>query len=328
MSRLFKWIAKNIDGLIGLLIAACIGILAWADVVGTNQVNSAVLLILAVLATTLLRDRVRSGYIAHDVQQALDQLKALDTKITNAQQALEQSTNLRVLRGDAIGEALAAARLDTDLWMFKGGTGTYLRAVTLPDCIQRARDVGRALTVRLEILDPTNDDACEHYATFQRSMSQIPDGTGEMWTIARTKKESFATILAACWHRQRYRLLTVEVGLSSTISTFRWDLSSRSLVMTQFITQRGAQEPALLIERGSTYYDRHAIELRTSLEQSRLLPIEQAAKTVPLGDEPSVEEAQKLFVALNIPLPSSFDDGAASEIIRKAIQAKHPYLRP
>src|SRR5690349_464748 len=116
MSRLFKWIAKNVDGLIGLLLAACIAILAWADVVGTNQVNSAVLLILAVLATTLLRDRVRAGYIAHDVRQALDQLQALDTKITNAQQALDQSRNLRVLRGDAIGETLAAARLDTDLW--------------------------------------------------------------------------------------------------------------------------------------------------------------------------------------------------------------------
>ncbi|MGH3766843.1 MAG: hypothetical protein ACRDS0_25420 [Pseudonocardiaceae bacterium] len=327
MSRAVKWIAKNADGLIGLLLAGCIAILAWADVVGTNQVNSAVLLILAVLATTLLRDRVRSGYIEHDVRQALDQLHALDTKITNAQQALDQAANLRVLRGDAIGEALAAARIDTDLWMFKGGTGTYLRAVTLPDCIRRARENGRALTVRLEILDPADDDACEHYATFQRSMSQTLDATGELWTVARTQKESFATILAACWHRQRYRLLTVEVGLSSTISTFRWDLSSRSLVMTQFITQRGAQEPALLIERGSTYYDRHSTELRTSFEQSRLLPIEQAAKAVPLGDEPSVEQVQKIFVALNVPLPSSFDDGAVSEIIRKAIQAKDPYSR-
>lgn len=329
MSRVVKWIAKNADGLIGLLLAACIAILALVDVVGTNQINSAILLILAVLATTLLRDRVRSSYIENDVHQALDRLQALDAKITDAQQALEQSANLRVLRGDAIGEALAAGRLDTDLWMFKGGTGTYTRAVTLPECIQQARENGRALTVRLEILDPTNGTLCEHYAGFQQSVSHTRDGTGEMWTIARTQKESFATILAACWHRQRYRLLTAEVGLSSTISTFRWDLSSRSLVMTQLITsQRDAREPALLIERGSTYYDRHATELRTSFEQSRLLPIEQAAKTVPLGDEPSVEEAQKLFVALNVPLPSSFDDGAVSEIIRKAIQAKNPYLRP
>jgi uncharacterized membrane protein len=146
MSRIVKWIAKNADGLIGLLLAACIAILAWADVIGTNQVNSAVLLILAVLATTLLRDRVRSGYIEHDVRRVCERVEALDTKVTQAQQALEQSSNLRVLRGDAIGDALAAGRLDTDIWMFKGGTGTFTRAVTMPECIEQARENGRALT--------------------------------------------------------------------------------------------------------------------------------------------------------------------------------------
>jgi hypothetical protein len=327
MSRIVKWIGKNADGLIALLLAACIAILAWADVVGTNQVNSAVLLILAVLATTLLRDRVRSGFIERDVHKALNQLEALDAKITEAQQALDQASDIRILRGDAISEALAAARHDTDIWTFKGGTGSFIRAVTLPECIQRARDVGRALTVRLEILDPTNDDLCEQYAVFQRSVSQVLDGTGEVWTAERTKKETFATILAACWYKQRYRLLTVEIGLSETITTFRWDLSSRSLIITQVVMQRDAREPALLITRGSTYYDRHATELRTSFEQSRLLPIEQAAKSVLLSDEPSVEEVQKLFVALNVPLPSSFDDVAVSDIIRKAVQAKNPYPR-
>lgn len=326
MSRIVKWITKNADGVIGLVLAACIAILAWTEVVGANEVNSAVLLILAVLATTLLRDRVRSSFIEQDVRKALDRLEALDNKMTDAQQALEQASNLRVLRGDAIGEALAAARRDTDFWTFKGGTGTFIRAVTLPECIRRAREIGRALTVRLEILDPTNDDLCEQYAVFQRSVSHTVDGTGEIWTVGRTKKESFATVLAACWHKQRYRLLTIEVGLSPTVTTFRWDLSSRFVIMTQFVTQRDAREPALLIERGSTYYDRYATELRTSFEQSRLLPIEQAAKAAPLGDEPSVEEAQKLFVALNLPLPTSFDDGAVSDIIRKAIQAKSPYL--
>ncbi|HET9254666.1 MAG TPA: hypothetical protein VFO16_05630 [Pseudonocardiaceae bacterium] len=326
MSRIATWIGRNADGLVALLLAACIAILAWADVVGTNQVNSAILLILAVLATTLLRDRVRTGIVERDVQRVCELVETLDTKVTRAQQDLEQSSTLRILRGDAIGEALAEARRDTDIWMFKGGTGTFIRAVTLPECIQRARENGRALTVRLEILDPTDDELCEHYATLQRSMSR-PGGGGELWTIARTKKESFATILAACWHAQRYRPLTVEIGLASTISTFRWDLSSRSMVMTTLNTAVDKQEPGLLIERGSLYYDRHATELRTSFDQSRRLPIAQTARAVPLGDEPSIEEVQKVFVSLNVPLPSSFDDGAISEIIQKAIQAKNPYSR-
>lgn len=321
MSRISKWIGKNADGVIALVLAACIAVLAWADVVGTEQIDNAVLLILAVLAATLLRDRVRSGVVERELAQVHDIVGQLDRKLTGTKTALDAASKIQVLVGEEVSQALADARRDTEVWTFKGGTGTFIRAVVLPECIQQARRDGRPLTVRLEIVDPTNDTACEHYAVFRRSLSDRPDGTGEIWTIDRTRKESLATILAACWYRQRYRLLAVDVGLSPTITTFRWELSSRSLI----ITQQDPREPALLIKRGWVYYDRYATELLTSLEQSHRLPIEQAAKAVPLSEEPSVEEAQKLFVALNIPLPASFDDRAVSDIIRKAVQAKNPY---
>lgn len=321
MSRISKWIAKNADGVIALVLGVCIAVLALADVGGANQINAAVLLVLAVLAATLLRDRVRAGVVERDMAKVLDVVAELDKKITGTKTALDEASNVQVLTGERVGQALADARRDTEYWTFKGGTGTFMRAVTLPECIQRARRDGRPLTLRLEIVDPTNDNACEHYAVFRRSLSNRPDGTGEMWTVDRTRKESLATILAACWHRQRYRLLSVDVGLSPTITTFRWDLSSRYLI----ITQQDPREPALLIKRGWVYYDRYATELLTSLEQSTRLPIEQAAKAVPLSDEPSLEETHKLFVALNLPLPSYFDDRAVSDIIRKALQAKNPY---
>lgn len=329
MSRFAKWVVKNADGVIALVLGGVIALVAGfdANIINSNQVNGGILLTLAVLAATLLRDRVRAGVVERDVTQVMHQLAALDDKVAGTQHALDAASNLRVLRGSAIGKALADARRDTQNWSFKGGTGTFMRAVTLPECIDRARADGRALTMHLEILDPTDEDVCEHYAGFQRSVSTTVDGTGEVWTAGRTAKESFATILAACWYRQRYRLLTIEVGLSPTITTFRWDLSSNCLIMTQLITQADPREPALLIERGSTYYDRYATELLTSLEQARRLPIEQAAKSVPLSDEPSVEETQKLFVALNLPLPAAYDDTAVSEIIRKAVRPKNPYGR-
>jgi len=321
MPRIIKWIGKNADGLIALVLAGCVAILGLTEVVAGIAVDSAVLLILAVLATTLLRDRVRSGVVEREVAKVLDVVLQLDTKITDTKTALDAAANIRVLAGEEVGQAHADAWRQTDSWTFKGGTGTFIRAVTLPQCIAQARRDGRPLTVRLEIVDPTNVNACEHYALFRRSLSNRPDGTGEMWTVDRTRKEALATVLAACWHRQRYRLLTVEVGLSSTITTFRWDLSSRSLI----ITQPDPREPALLIKRGWVYYDRYATELLTSFEQSTRLAIEQAAKVVPLSDEPSVEEVERLFVALNLPLPSSFDERAINDIIGKAIQAKNPY---
>ena len=58
-----------------------------------------------------------------------------------------------------------------------------------------------------------------------------PDRTGEAWTPQRTRKEAFATILAACWYRQRFTFLLIEVGLSKVMTTFRWDLSSNWVIM-------------------------------------------------------------------------------------------------
>jgi len=88
--------------------------------------------------------------------------------------------------------------------------------------------------VQLEIIDPTEEMLCKAYAQFRSALAPGSDGTGEEWTLTLTCKEAFATILAACWYRQRYAsVLMIEVGLSRTMTTFRWDVSSRSVVMTQ-----------------------------------------------------------------------------------------------
>ena len=86
---------------------------------------------------------------------------------------------------------------------------------------------------QVEIIDPTDESVCETYTRFRRSLSTRPDGTGEPWTLDRTRKEAFATILAACWYHQRYTFLRIEVALSQVMSTFRWDVSSHWVIMTQ-----------------------------------------------------------------------------------------------
>jgi hypothetical protein len=175
--------------------------------------------------------------------------------------------------------------------------------------------------IRLQIIDPTNEELCDRYARFRRSLSAQPDGTGERWTLERTRKESFATVLAACWHRQRFDLLDIDVRLASVATTFRWDLSSRCII----ITQEDPQVPALMFERGKFYYDRWNTELQTSLDQARRVPVEEAAKAVPLSEEPNVEEVSRLFARLGLDLPTSFSPRSIQDIIQKAIQAKNPY---
>jgi hypothetical protein len=328
------WIGRNIEALVALLAAIAISVLTWIDIGGPGDIDAAILLVLAVLAVAQLRDRSRSDSIEQEVSdrmagtsaalaqltERLGHVNELERLIGEIQQTLDQTAIVRVLRGPDVGQALAEARRNTDRWIFKGGTGTYIRAVTLPECVENARRERRTLHMRLEIIDPTNEAVCAHYARFRRSLSNRPDGTGELWTLDRTRKEAFATILAACWYRQRFQLLDIEIGLSSVMTTSRWDLSSSRAV----VTQEDPHTPALMTERGKYYYDSWSTELQTSFEQASRVPLDQA-KEVPLGDEPTVDEARRLFVNLNIQLPHAFTDRDVSDIILKAIAPKNPY---
>ncbi len=332
MARFVTWVVKNLDAFIGLLLALVVAILGLSDTVSQDVVNSVILLVLGLLAQALLRDRLRRQTAEQEMRQVVrdtrDRLTELvppmreitgpEGALTRAREAIDSVTMVRVLHGSEVGQALAEARRHTDRWAFKGGTGTYIRAVTLPDCLEHARRRNATLQFAIEIIDPTDEAVCERYAQFRRSLA--PDAPGERWTVDRTRKESYATVLAACWHRQRSGLLTIDVRLSAQMTTFRYDLSSSCVI----ITQENPQTPALRIDRTELYYNRYNIELQFSREQSRRVPIE-AAGQVKLDDEPSVEQVRRLFTALGLPLPRSFGDREVADIVSRAIQARNPY---
>lgn len=247
-------------------------------------------------------------------------LQELEHTVASTRRALDEYSYVKVLHGAEVGEALDEARRNTDRWAFKGGTGTFLRAVTLRECVQAARRKKHTMHMQIEIIDPANERLCEGYAQFRRSLSDQPDATGEIWTVDRTRKEAYATVLAACWYWQRFSFLTIEVGLSSVMSTFRWDMTPQRLI----ITQEDPQFPAMMLQPGRYYYEIYSRELMASLRQSRQLALSQLSRTT-LSDEPTVDEARKLFAELDLALPRSFTDRDVADIIGKALQAKNPY---
>ncbi|GII86290.1 hypothetical protein Ssi03_42800 [Sphaerisporangium siamense] len=340
MGKFVAWVGKNADGVVALVLAlfiAFLGLTSDDKILGQSKsdlISGVTLLVLGLLTAAILRDRWRQEPMEDTIKEnfrttsgalaglpaRLDRLERLEAVVESARRVLDDLQVVEVLNGaDEIAEAHAEARRATDRWIFKGGTGTYMRAVTLPDLVLAARRERKALLVRLEIIDPTHAGVCEAYVRFRRSVSDTPDGTGEFWTVDRTRKESYATILAACWHRQRFSLLDIDLGLSSTMTTFRWDMSAGYVIITVEDPNR-----ALMSRRGSFYYDHCSTELLASLDQTRRVPIE-AARSATLGDEPTVDETRKLFEALGLGLPRSYTDRDVVEIIRKAIRAKNPY---
>jgi hypothetical protein len=331
MVRLTELLSKYADSGLALVLAMGVGILALADIAGTNDVNGAILLTLGLVATASLRNRAREEAMDNQIRDVLRttadmlakmpaRLDKLETTVEDTQRALKESSFVRVLHGSEVGTALEEARRNTDRWVFKGGTGTFLRAVTLPECIAIARRKKHTLHVQLEIIDPADERLCATYAQFRRSLSDEPDATGQIWTVDRTRKESYATVFAACWYRQRYTFVTIEAGLSSVMTTFRWDMTPHRLI----ITQEDPQFPAIMLEPGRYYYEIYTRELMASMRQARQVPVSRMDH-IQLSDEPTVDEARKLFTELDLPLPRSFTDRDVAEVIRKALVPKNPY---
>lgn len=329
MTRFATWAGKNADAVIALVLAIAVALLGLGlNLPNEDEItNSAVLAVVALLATSLLRERSRREPVDTEVRDSLvdlraklGQLETFEGVVDGTKQALEETSVVRVISGAQVGHVLEEARRDTDRWFFKGGTGTYIRAKTLPECVSAARRDRRTLWFRLEIIDPTNEAVCGDYAQHRRSVEVRPDATGEEWSLERTRKEAYATILAACWHKQRFGMLDIDIGLSQTMTTLRYDLSASRAV----VTRDDPRGEALVIESGKFYYGWISAELQTSLDQARRVPVERI-RTAPLDDEPTVEEVRKLFEVIGIDLAPGYTDRDIVEITRKALRAKDPY---
>lgn len=302
------WVLKNADGVIAIGVALVVGLL---DLFGMNPrsglSSGAVLLVLAALVYGSLSERRRR---IQDIREA--------TAATG--RAIEDLAMVRSLSGAEVARAHERARQDTARWVFKGGTGTYLRAVTLPQCVREAQRQRRSLSMKIDIVNPADDVVCAAYARFRAVFHHRRDDAAGGWTTDRARREGYATVLAACWHRQRLDTLEIDVHLSSVAPTLRFDLSDSGLI----ITQDDPRRVALYVQKGRPLYDYYVTELHQSREQAVRLDLREATE---LDDEPTVDEARRLFERLGIALPVSFTDRDVGDIIDRALRAEDPYRR-
>src|SRR5262249_14631366 len=140
MKRFEHWIRGNAEVLVALSVAVVFALLSAFSVAGVDRdkINSAILLVLALLAATLLRDR--------------------------ASAASRRRNEAPVLQGsghDLVRELTDAARTTTS-WHHRGGTGTIPRTEILPR-LGDGRGREGSVRLRLEIIDPTSEFVRRQY---------------------------------------------------------------------------------------------------------------------------------------------------------------------
>jgi len=307
VKRVLKGIAVNVDIGVALLLSILVGLLDIAGVASASLIDGAIILTLAALAAGMLHNRLSGESGSSKVEKQLSGWFGNEA--------------VKLLKGVEIAQELTEARRNSDSWEFKGGTGIYNRAVTLPELAEKSRRDRRPHSVSLEILDPTDIDLCRRYDEF---FAGVVTSSADTWKVNEsgdgTRRQLFATILAACWYQNKCSLLEVDVRLSATMSILRWDLSPDRLI----ISHREPRYPALLIRTDNQYFSIWKSELHVSRRQAKRVPIELAQQAF-LDDRPHVAEVRKLFNNLGIELPGEYSDDAVGQIIDMSLDQPDPY---
>ncbi|HEY3466513.1 MAG TPA: hypothetical protein VGL47_15365 [Amycolatopsis sp.] len=248
-ARLFRGLRRDPEQLIILFAAATVAVLGATDSVNdAKTLLAATLATLAILGFSLFKQAMRQEANDQRVVELAQSMNVVKNGIDEVEHALSANSTMGELTTRASKQkAFETAMLTADMWQFRGGTGSFTRAWTLPALATRAREssTGTHWRVQLQILDPQNPTRCREYAEYRAKLSRRRGSTVEpTWTTEYVQTSCLATIFAAQWHQQ-HEFLVIEVRLRSEFSTLRHDISPESII----ITNEDSHFPALHIRR-------------------------------------------------------------------------------
>jgi hypothetical protein len=223
--------------------------------------------------------------------------------------------SIMVLSAKEISPALEMAMTKTRSWLYKGGTGRYLRAVTIPTLARLARLTNSTCDLRVQILDPTNTALCAAYAQYRSGLSSATQDN-ESWTPDRVRNELLTTILKLALARQDNPLLTVRLFFAKAFSTFRIDLSEAYVI----VTREDDREAAFKFTPDSPFYGAYREETYAAMGQAVEFTIPPALNL----DQMTPAHIQQWIDSLGMfsELP---DGGSCTYILNNCRDSPNPY---
>ncbi len=173
----------------------------------------------------------------------------------------DDEKKFEIIESFKISEVFDKERSETKIWYFSGGTGRYTRTVTIPELSLKARNTNSHKTIKMQIIDPNNDNACLNYSNYRNSLKSASNSA--KWTPKKVKVESVSTIVSAVIHKSNNALLDISICLKESFSTLRIDLSSTSGILTK----EDQLEPALVCKSNSFLYRTYEEEILQTFKQ-------------------------------------------------------------
>ena len=328
-AKLVRGLRRDPEQLIILVVATTVAILGATDTVNdVKTLLAATLATLAILGFSLFKQASRQEANDQRVVELARSARAIKEGLDDVEHALTIKPSVGELATLASRQkAFEAAMSTANMWQFRGGTGSFTRAWTLPGLAARAREssTGTHWRIQLQILDPQNTVRCREYAEYRAKLSRRPDNTVQHnWTTEAVQMGCLATIFAAHWHQQ-HEFLVIDIRLRSEFSTLRHDISPDSII----ITNEDSQFPALHIRRmGESSALYHAFRADFDLSFTSHKPTLKAKSDfrVP-ADKEQVTEDDVLQVLRDVGIAEQTLEGVSMDSIRElAMQPRNPYF--
>jgi hypothetical protein len=176
-----------------------------------------------------------------------------------AQDRTERS--VEVLPDALVGGRLREMLRSADQWYFRGGTGSFLRTETLPRLAEKSRRSGRRIAVRVELINPSNDESCAAYVNYRAAADPYAKSSGREWTMRYVQCEVAASIVAAALHAGKSQL-SVSFAFSDVSNALRYDMSDDEVV----ITSAYKNFPALAVQASCPLFSSFVTDLDLSFE--------------------------------------------------------------
>lgn len=225
---------------------------------------------------------------------------------------------MEIVAPKEISPLLREATHTSKSWKFKGGSGRYTRAVTLPLMADAARKESIGRDIRICIMNPKNEELCEEYSIYRKSLKSYD--RSNPWSIERIRNEIVSTIVSSLITQHDEPLLTIEIHLLDHFSAFRYDISDKYIV----ITKEDKEASALKADSNTYFYDSYVDEIRLHERQGK--KIEKPKKRFFLERDKFKNESLKTFIKeLNILSNEEIDTLDLKVILDHIQNPKDPY---
>lgn len=221
--------------------------------------------------------------------------------------------NMSTVDPKEISILLRAAIEPTEKWWFRGGTGRYLRAMTLPEMGKLTRDKSSGKELHVQLIDPRNEFLCEQYANYRRGLHSAK-AEEQQWTVDRVRIEVYATILSLFVKAGEYPLLNIHLTLLPLFSSFRLDLSSQYVILTK----EDSRAAGLRCDSESEFYIAYRDDLLLTARQGKEITMK------PIRTDLNVTSVRHHFADLGLALDSVTDEFLQS-IIKISQAPVNPY---